>query len=104
MTQNINDLKENYTSLGENARAEYLIRKSQKLSNPDTGIKTYLSIIKKFLNKNKFPIIPPLFHCNKFIAVFQEKATFSIISSSANVLSLTQEVSYLFFVLPPKVF
>ena len=25
--------------------------------------------------KNKFPIIPPLFHCNKFIPAFQEKAT-----------------------------
>ena len=26
------------------------------------------------MNKNKFPIIPPLFHCNKFISDFQEKA------------------------------
>ena len=75
MTQHINDLKENYTSLVENARQEYLTRQSQKLSKPDTGIKTYWSIIKKFLNKNKFPIIPHLFHCNQFITVFQEKAT-----------------------------
>ena len=48
MTHNINDLKENYTSLVENAREEYLTRQSQKFSNPDTGIKTYWSIIKKF--------------------------------------------------------
>ena len=76
MTQRINDLRENYTSLVENAREKYLLRQSHKLSNPDTGIKTYWSIIKKFLNRNKFPIIPPLFHCNQFITDFQEKATF----------------------------
>ena len=75
MTQRINDLRENYTSLVENAREKYLLRQSHKLSNPDTGIKIYWSIIKKFLNSNKFPIIPPLFHCNQFITDFQEKAT-----------------------------
>ena len=75
MTQHINKLKENYTSLVENAREKYLISQSQKLSHPDTGTKTYWSILKNFLNKNKFPIIPPLFHLNKFITDFQEKAT-----------------------------
>ena len=44
MAQHIYDLKENYTSLVENARKEYLLRQSQKHSNPDTGIKTYWSI------------------------------------------------------------
>ena len=76
MIQHINNLKENYTSLVENAREKYLLSQSQKLSHPDTGTKTYWSILKNFLNKNKFPIIPHLFHLNKFITNFQEKATF----------------------------
>ena len=73
MTQHINDLKENYTSLVDNARQEYLHGQSKNLSNSDTGVMTYLSILIQFLNKNKFPIIPPLFHRNKFD--FQGKAT-----------------------------
>ena len=75
MTQCINNLKGNYTSLVENAREKYLLSQSQKLSQPGTGTKAYWSILKNFLNKNKFPIIPPLFHLNKFITEFQEKAT-----------------------------
>ena len=75
MTHHINNLKENYTSLVENAREKYLLSQSQSLSHPGTGTKTYWSILKNFLNKNKFPIIPPLFHLNKFITEFQEKAT-----------------------------
>ena len=76
MTQHINNLKENYTSLVENAREKYILSQSQKLSHPGTGTKTYWSILKNFLTKNKFPIIPPLFHLNKFITDFQEKANF----------------------------
>ena len=75
MTQLINSLKEDYTSLVETAKNEYLCRQSQKLSNPNTGIKSYWSILKQFLNKNKFPSIPPIFHLNKFVTDFQEKAT-----------------------------
>ena len=39
MTQHINILKENYTSLVENAREKYLRSQSQKLSHPGTGTK-----------------------------------------------------------------
>ena len=75
MTQHINNLKENYTSLVENAREKYLLSQSQKLSHPGTGTETYWSILKNLLNKNKFPIIPPSFHLYKFITDFREKAT-----------------------------
>ena len=75
MTRHINNLKENYTSLVENAREKYLLSQSQQLSHPGTDSKTCWSMLKNFLNKNKFPIVPPLFHLNKFITDFQEKAT-----------------------------
>ena len=44
------------------------------LANPLTGPKTYWSILKTFLNNKKIPCIPPLFHENKFITDFKEKA------------------------------
>ena len=36
--------------------------------------KTYWSILETFLNNKKIPCIPPLFHENKFITGFKEKA------------------------------
>ena len=102
MTQHINNLKENYSSLVKNAREKYLLRQSQQLSHPGTGTKTYWSILKNFLNNNKFPIIPPLFHLNKFITDFQEKAT--LFNNFFASQFLKQEVNYLPFALLPTVF
>ena len=39
-----------------------------------TSAKTYWSILKRFLNDKRIPCIPPLFHDNKFITDFKEKA------------------------------
>ena len=47
---------------------------ARKLANSSTSSKTYWSILKNFLNNNKIPCIPPLFHENKFITNFEEKA------------------------------
>ena len=47
---------------------------SQKLSKKATSSKTYWSILKTFLNDKKIPWIPPLFHDNKFVIDFKEKA------------------------------
>ena len=41
--------------------------------DPTTSAKTYWSILKRCLNDEKIPFIPPLFHNNKFITDFQEK-------------------------------
>ena len=102
MTQHINNLKENYTSLVENASEKYLLRHSQKLSHLGTGRKTYWPILKNFLNKNKFPITPPLSHLNKIITDFQEKAT--LFNNFFASQFLKQEVNYLPFALLPTVF
>ena len=47
---------------------------SSRLADPLTSPKTYWSILKAFLNNKKIPCIPPLFHENKFITDFKEKA------------------------------
>ena len=47
---------------------------SSRLADLLTSPKTYWSILKTFLNSKKIPCIPPLFHENKFITDFKEKA------------------------------
>ena len=58
----------------ENSMQSYYSKLSSKLANPATSSKTYWSILKTFLNNKKIPCIPPLFHENKFITNFKEKA------------------------------
>ena len=45
-----------------------------KLMDPTTSAKTYWSILERCLNDRKIPCIRPLFHDNKFITDFKEKA------------------------------
>ena len=58
----------------ENSQQRYYSKLSIKLANSATSSKTYWSILKTFLNNKKIPCIPPLFHENKFITNFKEKA------------------------------
>ena len=52
----------------------YYSKLSSKLPNLATSSETSWSILKTFLNNNKIPSITPLFHENKFITNFKEKA------------------------------
>ena len=52
----------------------YYSKLSSKLANTAASSKVYWSILKTFLNNKKIPCIPPLFHKNKFITNFKEKA------------------------------
>ena len=45
-----------------------------KLNNLHRNSKPYWSLLKCFLNNKKIPLIPPLFHENKFVTNFLEKA------------------------------
>ena len=60
-------------SIGE-SKERYYTKMSSRLADPLTSAKTYWSILKTFLNDKKIPSIPPLFHENKFITDFKEKA------------------------------
>ena len=52
----------------------YYARIANRLSNTQKGTKTNWSLLKIFLNNKKIPLIPPLFHGNRFITDFKEKA------------------------------
>ena len=70
----MDNLRQNYTKLVDDAQQNFLIGQGIKLSNPGTDIRTYWSILKTFLNKIKLPSIPPILQGNVFITDFQEKA------------------------------
>ena len=44
------------------------------MTNPLTSTKTYWSILKSFLNNKKIPCISPLFHQNRYIIKYKDKA------------------------------
>ena len=46
----------------------------KKLMEPSTSPKTYWSVLKSFHNNKKIPCIPPIFHENRFVTNFKEKA------------------------------
>ena len=58
----------------EELKEKYYTKLSSRLADLLTSPKTYWSILKTFLNNKKIPCIPPLFHENKFITDFKEKA------------------------------
>ena len=47
---------------------------ASKLTNVQRNSKTYWSLLNSFLNNKKIPLIPTLFHENKFVTDFKEKA------------------------------
>ena len=53
---------------------KYYSKVAKKLLDPSTRPKTYWSILKTFLNNKKIPVILPIFHDNKFITNFKQKA------------------------------
>ena len=62
------------SSLITNLKSKYYSRAAKKLLDTSTSAKTYWSILKTFLNNKKIPVIPPIFHDNKFITDFKQKA------------------------------
>ena len=66
-----------YTKLIVEAKDKHLAKLSSKLDNPDTAPKSYWSIINRFLNKKKIPIIPPVLFEGKLISDFEKNVLWS---------------------------
>ena len=58
----------------EASKERHYSRMFKKLMEPSISPKTYWSVLKSFHNDKKIPSIPPIFHGNRFVANFQEKA------------------------------
>ena len=59
------------TNAIETAKQQYFAKIAKKLSDPNIS---YCSILKCFLTDKKVPCIPPIFHKNRFITNFRERA------------------------------
>ena len=70
----INSMISQGSKLIEDAKDMFFKNIGVKLSKPETGIKTYWSLINNLLNKAKIPIIPPLLDNDIFILDFTAKA------------------------------
>ena len=53
---------------------KYYSKVAKRLLDYSASNKTYLSILKTFLNNEKIPVIPPIFYDNRFITDFKQKA------------------------------
>ena len=58
----------------DDSKQKYFLRLTQKLATIEKSTKAYWVLLKMFLNNRKIPVIPPLFHNNKFVTDFKEKA------------------------------
>ena len=66
--------REQVGRLIDGAKEAYFSRLGESLCNPTIGPKKYWSMINNLLNKNKFPVIPPLIVNDMFVSNCTEKA------------------------------
>ena len=69
----LNHLQEQLNFLINRSKQYYYARMTKKLTNVNKNCKAYWSLLRRFLKNRKIPLIPPLFHENKFVADFKEK-------------------------------
>ena len=74
MLNKLNFLQERLNGLITKSKFNYLGTYGKQANNLQRNSKTYWSLLKCFLNNKKYPLIPPLFHDNKFVTDFLEKA------------------------------
>ena len=70
----LNLLQEQLDLLINKSKQNDCSRVASKLTNVQGNSKTYESLLNRFLNNKKIPLIPLLFHENKFVTDFKEKA------------------------------
>ena len=83
------------SSLIETSKQEYPSKIAKQLSDSSISSKTYWSILKRFLNGENVPCIPPIFHENKFITHFREKGELfnSLVANQRSLIKNTSVLS-----------
>ena len=84
MRKNWSSLQQRLRDLIDDSKQKYFLRLTQKLNTIQKSTKAYWALLKFFLNNRKIPVIPPLFHNNKFVTDFKEKLNFLIPFSQSN--------------------
>ena len=66
------------SKLIENAKDSYIKKIGMTLARPETGTKTYWSLINNILNKAKVPTVPPPLENDIFILDFTGRLKFAV--------------------------
>ena len=74
MTKNVNFAFFPWTLLGHSKKDTDLKENTIKTKIQKKTLKSFWSLLKIFLNNKIIPLIPPLFHSNRFISVFKQKS------------------------------
>ena len=74
LRKNLSSLQQRLCDLIDKGKQIYFLRLTQKLNTIQESTKAYWALLKIFLNNRKIPVIPSLFHSNKFITYFKEKS------------------------------
>ena len=74
LLKNLSSLQQRLRDLIDDSKQKYFSRLTHKLNTIQKSTKAYWALLKIFLNNRKIPVIPPLFHNNKFVTDFKEKA------------------------------
>ena len=74
LSKNLSYLQQQLHDLIDDLKQKYFSRLIQKLNTIQKSTKAYWAPLTFFLNNCKIPVIPPLFHNNKFVTDFKEKA------------------------------
>ena len=67
-------LEQRLRDLRDDSKQKYFLRLTHKLNTIRKGTKAYWVLLKFFLNNCEKPVISPLFHNNKFVTDFKDKA------------------------------
>ena len=70
----MSSLQHRLRDLIDDSKQKYFLRLTQHLNSIQKITKAYWAQLKNFLNNHKIPVIPLLFHNNKFVTDFKEKA------------------------------
>ena len=70
----MSSLQQQLHDLIEDLKHKCFLSLTQKLNTIQKSTKVCWALLKIFLNDRKIPVIPPLFHNNKFVTDFKEKA------------------------------
>ena len=73
LRKNLSSLQQLLHDLIDDSKQKYFLRLTQKLNTIQKSTKAYWTLLKNFLNNRKIPVIPPLFHNNKFVTDFKGK-------------------------------
>ena len=74
LRKNLSSLQQRLRDLIDDSKQKYFLRLTQKLNTIQKSTKAYWALLKIVLNNRKIPVIPPLFHKNKFVTDFKVKA------------------------------